>query len=108
MGVAIMRVPTVFYAIDRFSSVVDRMTRRTAAFGQTAQAAAMRTSRQFNSAGNAMLGAGIGIATGLGYAVNEAVKFEKAMANVDTTIDSTPELIKAMGDSVLEMSKRLP
>lgn len=108
MGVATMRVPTVFFAIDRFSSVVDRMTRRTAAFGQTAQAAAMRTSRQFNSAGNAMLGAGIGIATGLGYAVNEAVKFEKAMANVDTTIDSTPELIKAMGDSVLEMSKRLP
>lgn len=108
MAIGTMRVPTVFYAVDRFSSVVDRMTRRTSAFGATAQAAAMRTSRQFNNAGNAMLGAGIGLATGIGYAVNEAVKFEKAMANVDTTIDSTPGLIKAMGDSVLEMSKRVP
>lgn len=108
MGIATMRVPTVFTAVDRFSDVVSRMTRKTAAFGETAQAASMRTSRRLNESGTAMLGAGIGLATGLGYAVNEAVKFEKAMANVDTTIDSLPGQIEAMGHSVLEMSKKIP
>ena len=103
-----MKVPTVFTAVDRFSDVVSKMTRKTAAFGETAQAAAMRTSRSLNSAGNSMLGAGIGIATGIGYAVNEAVKFEKSMANVDTTIDSFPGQIKAMGESVLQMAKTMP
>lgn len=108
MAVATMRVPTIFTAVDKFSGVVHRMTRSVSAFGETAQAASMRTSRQLNNAGTAMLGAGIGLATGLVYAVNEAVKFEKAMANVDTTIDSIPGQIKAMGNSVLEMSKTIP
>jgi len=108
MAVATMKVPTIFYAVDRFSDVVSKMTRKTAAFGETAQAAAMRTSRSFNSAGTNMLSAGVGMAIGIGYAVNEAVKFEKAMANVDTTIDSFPGQIKAMGNSVLEMSKKMP
>jgi len=51
MGVATMRVPTVFTAVDRFSGVVSKMTATTAAFGRIAEAAAMRTSRRFNSAG---------------------------------------------------------
>jgi TP901 family phage tail tape measure protein len=85
------------------------MTATTAAFGRTAEAAAMRTSRRFNSAGTTMLYTGAAIATGLGYAVNEAVKFEKAMATVSTTIDNTtPEMMKGMGEEVLAMSKRIP
>lgn len=109
MAVATMRVPTIFYAVDRFSDVVSRMTRTTAAFGQTAQAAAMRSSRAFNTAGTNMLTAGVGMAVGIGYAVNEAVKFEKAMANVSTTIDNTnPQMMKQMGDEVLAMAKRIP
>jgi TP901 family phage tail tape measure protein len=108
MAVATMRVPTIFTAVDRFSSVVSRMTGGVNAFGRTAEAAAMRTSRQFNSAGNAMLGAGVGLATGLGYAVNEAVKFEKAMATVSTTIDSTPESMKSMSNEVLAMARTIP
>jgi TP901 family phage tail tape measure protein len=108
MGVAAMKVPTIFLAVDRFSDVVTRMTAKTSAFGATAEAAAMRTSRSFNRAGTNMLGAGVGMAVGIGYAVNEAVKFEKAMANVSTTIDSTPQLMKQMSNSVLDMSKKIP
>lgn len=109
MAISTMRVPTIFTAVDRFSSVVSRMTATTAAFGKTAEAAAMRTSRRFNSAGTTMLYTGAAIATGLGYAVNEAVKFEKAMATVSTTIDNTtPEMMKKMGEEVLDMSKRIP
>lgn len=109
MGVATMRVPTIFTAVDRFSSVVSRMSATSAAFGRTTQAAAMRTSRSFNTAGTSMLYTGAAIATGLGYAVNEAVKFEKAMATVSTTIDNTtPEMMAKMGEEVLTMSKRIP
>lgn len=108
MGLAAMRVPTVFTAVDRFSDVVSRMTGKATAFGRSAEAAAMRTSRRFNDAGTSMLSSGAGMAVGIGLAVNEAVKFEKAMANVSTTIDSTPELMKQMSDSVLEMATRVP
>jgi TP901 family phage tail tape measure protein len=108
MALTAMRVPTVFTAVDRFSSVVSKMTRSTTAFGKSAEAAAMRSSRRFSDAGTSMLSAGAGMAVGIGLAVNEAVKFEKAMANVSTTIDSTPELMKQMSDSVLQMSTKIP
>ena len=108
MAIAAMRVPTIFYAVDRFSDVVSRMSARTAAFGQTAEAAAMRTSRGFNKAGTNMLTAGVGIAAGIGLAVNEAAKFEKSMANISTTIDSTPESMKKMGDAILKISQDIP
>lgn len=103
-----MKVPTIFTAVDRFSHVVDRMSKSASAFGATAQASAMRTSRQLSSMGTSMLTAGVVMATGIGYAVNEASKFEKSMSNVSTTIDSTPELMKSMSDSVLNMAKKLP
>jgi TP901 family phage tail tape measure protein len=82
MAIAAMRVPTVFTAIDRFSDVVTRMTAKTSAFGASAEAAAMRTSRSFNRAGTNMLTAGVGMAVGIGYAVNEAVKYEAALASL--------------------------
>jgi TP901 family phage tail tape measure protein len=108
MAIAAMRVPTIFTAVDRFSDVVSRMTAKTSAFGATAEAAAMRTSRSFNRAGTNMLTAGVGMAVGIGYAVNEAVKFEKAMANISTTIDSTPQSMRVMSDSILKISKDIP
>ena len=109
MGIQAMKVPTIFTAVDKFSGVVGTMTRNMSKFNGTAQASAMRTSTFLNKTGTQMLGAGIGMATGIGYAVNEAVKFEKAMATVNTTIDNTtPEMIKKMGDEVLQMSKKIP
>lgn len=108
MAVATMRVPTVFLAIDKFSDVVTKMTRKNMMFGRSAQAAAMRTSRQLNSVGNSMLGAGIGIATGIGYAVNEAAKFEKSISNISTLTENTPAQMKYIGDRILDISKKIP
>lgn len=108
MAIAAMRVPTIFTAVDRFSDVVSKMTAKTSAFGATAEASAMRTGRAFNSAGTKMLGAGVGMAVGIGYAVNEALKFEKAISNVSTLTDNTPAEMKKIGDSILEMSKKTP
>lgn len=82
MALTAMRVPTVFTAVDRFSQVVSRMTGNVSAFGQTAQAAAMRTSRRMNSLGTDMLYSGAVMAVGIGYAINEATKYEKAIASL--------------------------
>lgn len=108
MAIAAMRVPTIFTAVDRFSDVVSKMTAKTARFGATAEASAMRTSRAFNSAGTKMLGAGIGIAIGIGFAVNEVGKFEKSIASVSTLTNNTPAEMNKIGDSILNMSKKIP
>lgn len=108
MAIAAMRVPTIFTAVDRYSDVVTRMTMKTATFGKTAEAAAMRTSRGFNVMGTRMLTAGVGMAIGIGYAVNEAMKYEKAISNVSTLTENTPAQMKAIGDSILDLSKKTP
>lgn len=108
MAIATMRVPTIFTAVDRFSDVVTKMTRTTANFGATAQAAAMRTSRTFNNAGTSMLRTGAVMALGVGYAVNEAMKYEKAISNVSTLTSNSPQEMQKIGDSILEMSKKIP
>jgi len=108
-----MKVPTIFYAVDRFSDVVSKMTRKTAAFGETAQAAAMRSSRAFNSAGTNMLSAGVGMALGLGYAVNESIKYEKAIASLaavtGTSVGEMNQQIESLGKetkrSVIDIAK---
>lgn len=106
MGVATMRVPTIFTAVDRFSGVVSRMTAGTAAFGQTAQAAAMRTSRKFNSAGTTMLYTGAAIATGLGLAVNEAMKYEKAVASLAAVTGTETGAMNSQIEGLAKDSKR--
>jgi TP901 family phage tail tape measure protein len=113
MAIAALRVPTVFTAIDRFSDVVTRMTAKTSAFGASAEAAAMRTSRSFNRAGTNMLTAGVGMAVGIGYAVNEAVKYEAAIASLaavtGTSVGAMNQQIESLGKetkrSVIDIAK---
>lgn len=107
MAVQTMRIPTVFTAIDKFSDVVSKMSMRASAFGKTTEAAAMRASRKFNAVGNSMLTTGVAIATGIGYAVNEAAKFEDRIANIGTLIPELNSLeLKGVGDKLLEFSKK--
>lgn len=113
MAIAALRVPTIFTAVDRFSHVVSRMTSTTSAFGATAEAAAMRSSRSFNKAGTNMLTAGVGMAVGIGYAVNEAVKYEAAIASLaavtGTSVGAMNQQIETLGKetkrSVIDIAK---
>jgi TP901 family phage tail tape measure protein len=50
---------------------------------------------------------GAAILLPLGAATREAVKFEKAMGNVATLVDTAKESMTMMGDSVLEMSHKI-
>jgi len=102
MALQAMRVPTVFTAVDRFSDVVSRMTGNVSAFGQTAQAAAMRTSRRMNSLGTDMLYGGAAMAVGFGYAINEATKYEEVVANLAAV---TRTKVGSMNDSIESLAK---
>lgn len=108
MSIAAMRVPTVFTAVDRFSSVVTKMTGNVSAFGRTAEAAAMRTSRKMNAMGTSVLMAGAVMAVGIGAAVNEAMKFEKSMSNISTLTDNTSAQMGQMGNQILGIAKKVP
>lgn len=50
---------------------------------------------------------GVGLA-GAGFAVNEAIKFESAMADVKKVFNGTDAELKALNDEILNMSTRLP
>lgn len=106
MAIAALRVPTIFTAVDRFSDVVTRMTAKTSAFGASAEAAAMRTSRSFNRAGTNMLTAGVGMAVGIGYAVNEAVKYEAALASLAAVTGTKVGVMNQQIESLGRETKR--
>lgn len=103
-----MRIPTIFTAVDRFSSVVSKMTATSANFGRTTEAAVARAGRKMNAVGTSMLTAGTTMAFGLGLAVNEAVKFEESMAKVATLGDRTPAQIKKVSAELLSLSQIIP
>ncbi len=105
MAIAAMRVPTIFTAVDKFSAVVSKMAMSTSAFGKTAEAAAMRSSRRFNSAGTSMLTAGVVMAAGIGYVANEAMKFEDKMANINTILNVTPGKLNDIKESIFKVGK---
>lgn len=103
-----MRIPTEFLAIDKFSSVVSKMTSGVSGFSKTTEASIERVNRKlgkvslgFAVAGTAILGLG-------GVAVNASNNFEKSMSNVSTLVDTSVEDMGKMGDEVLNLSTKLP
>lgn len=108
-----MRVPTIFTAVDKFSDVVNRMSGNVSAFGNTAEAASMRASRKMNAFGNNMLTLGVGMATGIGLAINQASKYETAIASLaavtGTEVGSMNKYIEDLGTetnrSIIDVAK---
>jgi TP901 family phage tail tape measure protein len=106
MGIAAMRVPTVFTAIDRFSDVVDRMTSKTSRFGESASAAADRVGNRMRNVGsNMMIASGAMLAT-LAVPMKKAVEFEDQMASINTLLNLEPKGIKNLGDQLIRMSMK--
>ena len=71
-------VPTTFTAVDKFSGTINKMIGNTNRFERSLRNASRRSFEIARGAG-AM---GLAIVTPLALAVNEAVKFESAMADV--------------------------
>jgi len=101
-----MRIPTEFIAIDKFSSVVQKMTAGTKNFGNTATAAIDRFNAKANVVAGNMAMAGTAIIAPLGVAVNAAVKFEDKMADVAKTTGLSEKESESYGKAILEMSKK--
>lgn len=103
-----MRIPTEFTAIDKFSSVVSRMTGSVDKFSNTSVAAIDRFNQKANKIAGNMAIAGGAIVGGFGLAINSASGFEKSMSNVSTLVDTSTEDMDKMGKEVLKLSKTLP
>lgn len=95
MGAATLKVPTIFTAVDKMSSVFDRMGKKARTFNE-----------KLSSIGNAAAIGGIAIVTAMGVAVNSAVKFEDKMADVAKTTGLSGKPLDDYGKSLLSMSKK--
>jgi len=105
---ATMRIPTEFTAIDKFTSVISKMTDSTNKFSNTTTASIDRFNKKANKVAGNMAIAGSAIVGGFGLAVNSASEFETKMSNVSTLIDTNVEDMDKMGKDVLKLAKVLP
>lgn len=105
---ATMRIPTEFTAIDKFSSVVSKMTSGVSNFSNTTTAAIDRFNSKANKIAGQMAVAGVAITGAFGLAVNSASDFESKMSNVSTLVDTSTEDMNQMGKDVLKLAKVLP
>lgn len=108
-------VPTSFQARDQFSPAVDKMQQKVDRFAKKSEANIARLDRRFRQIGDSArkfgtssLIFGTALLAPLGLAVNEAMKFEKAMSNISTLLDTNVENMDQMGKEVLKLASRLP
>jgi len=102
---------TYFTAVDLMSGPMSRMQlglMKMTASAHQLQTAMASTNATLMSVGTSALMTGAAIAIPLGLAANEAMKFEKAMGNVATLVDTTKESMQQMGDEVLNIAKQMP
>ncbi len=108
-------IPSIFSAVDKFSSPVKKMSRSVERFGEKGAAAVARLERKFRkvqkTAANvarktAILG--LAIAAPLVIATKQAIDFEKQMSNVATLVDTNTESMQAMSAAVLDTATRVP
>lgn len=102
---ATVRIPTEFTAIDKFTSVVGKMTAGVSNFSNSTSAAIDRFNTKANKVAGDMAIAGGAIVAPLGLAVNSAIKFEDKMADVAKTTGLSTSESEAYGKAILDMSK---
>lgn len=86
-----MRVPTVFTAVDNFTSVVTKMTSGVSNFSKASSSAVMRVNTKVNSLWNSLDGIGQlafggGIAAGFGFASKAVMDYENSLASFRTIV----------------------
>lgn len=102
---ATMRIPTEFTAVDKFTSVVSKMTAGVSNFSKSTESAISRFNAKANKVAGDMALAGGAIVAPLGLAVNSAIKFEDKMADVAKTTGLSTSESEAYGKAILDMSK---
>lgn len=98
-------VPTTFKAVDKFSGTVNSMIGRTNKFERRMR----NLSRSMLATSKSAAMFGLAVATPLGLAVNEAIKFESAMADVAkvANVSIGSDTFKSMGDDAKSLGINL-
>lgn len=107
-------IPTIYTAVDRYSSIVKGMQRQNQTFAKSAEVAASKVQRAFHAIGedrfkkasNAMAAGGIAIVGTLGLAANAAIKFEDRMADIAKTTGLSNEALEQFGKGILKLSTK--
>lgn len=104
-------IPSIFTAVDRFTSPLGKMQDKLAAFGGEGWAAASRVERRFSALGDSASRlaqktaiAGAAVAAPLILAAREAVMFEDKLADVGKTTGIQGQELKDFGGSLLDMA----
>lgn len=115
MGTASLTIPTIFTAVDRFSSTVGKMGNNLSLFNSKAQRhylklyeSADRVAKTSKTIAQSSLIGGLAITTPLILASKEAVNFQKQMGNVSTLVDTNKESMTSMGSEVLKIFRKVP
>jgi len=103
------------YVIPSVFSVVDKLSPGTKKMAGNVERSMARMERSMRKTSEAAFGlskrsamVGLAIVAPMALLANEAVKFEASMSKVSTLIDTNVESIDSIGDSVLDLSKKLP
>jgi len=97
---ATLKIPTIFTAVDKFSSVVKTMTKSVSTFSQKSIASIQRFDQKINKTfqklnGLAQLGIGLGVGAIFGEAIRGNIQFNDSLASVSAITGATgQDLIK--------------
>lgn len=109
---ATLKIPTIFTAVDKFSSVVRTMTKGIRTWSNKSIAAVRRfdqkISKSFSKLSNlAQIGLGLGIGAIFREGFNAITDFETGLVGVGKTTGIAGKELKNLGFDVLKLSKRL-
>lgn len=108
---ASFKIPSIFEAVDKLTTPVEKMGRALGWFGDQGDTAAARIERRFRKigesaakiAGKAAVGAAI-VAAPLIMAGKSAVEFEDKMADIAKTTGLEGKALEGFGDNILSMT----
>lgn len=100
---ATIKIPTIFTAQDKFSAIIDQMTKKTSGLQQKLSGLERSNKKLNDLKYHALAGA-----AAIGLSVKNANDFESSMSNVATLIDINNESMTDMSKNVIDISKRMP
>lgn len=101
-----IKIPTEFIAVDKFSSVVSKMTAGVSNFSKSTSSAVERFNAKANKVANSLAVAGTAMVAPMGIALNSAIQFEDKMADVAKTTGLSEKESESYGKAILDMSKK--
>lgn len=108
---AIMRIPTEFTAIDKFTSVVSKMTSGVSNFSKSTASAVTRVNTKVNGLLNSMdsmsqLALGGGIVAGFGAAGKAVMDYETALASLEAVTGESSSKFKGQIEAIAKSTNK--